>query len=153
MARSRRSACWVRPEQRRWTMPPFASSALLPLTRISRWRCASITFSWKLSGPGSSPGQGTVLAADTSLKNQFLLAMPGLTGSYFGASITYICEHNADGAMGLVINKPGDLTLVELLAQIGLDSSEVSIDVPVLDGGPVATERGFILHTDDKHFE
>ena len=93
------------------------------------------------------------MAADTSLKNQFLLAMPGLTGSYFGASITYICEHNADGAMGLVINKPGDLTLVELLAQIGLDSSEVSIDVPVLDGGPVATERGFILHTDDRHFE
>ena len=89
------------------------------------------------------------MTADTSLKNQFLLAMPGLTGSYFGDTMTYICEHNAEGALGLMINRPGELTLVELLAQLGIDSSAVSIDVPVIDGGPVATERGFVLHTDE----
>ncbi len=93
------------------------------------------------------------MAADVSLKNQFLLAMPGLAGSYFGDTVTYICEHNADGAMGLVINRPGELTVVELLAQLGLDAGRVSPDVPVLVGGPVATERGFILHTGDEHFD
>ena len=93
------------------------------------------------------------MAAETSLKNQFLLAMPGLAGSYFADTVTYICEHNADGAMGLVINRPGELTLMELLAQLGLNAGAVSVDVPVLEGGPVATERGFILHTDDRNFE
>jgi putative transcriptional regulator len=93
------------------------------------------------------------LAADGYLKNQFLLAMPGLAGSYFADTVTYLCEHNADGAMGLVINRPGELTLVELLAQLGLTGSSVSVDIPVMQGGPVATERGFILHTDDHPFD
>lgn len=105
------------------------------------------------SEPGSSHEQETALAADGYLKNQFLLAMPGLAGTYFADTVTYLCEHNADGAMGLVINRPGELTLVELLAQVGLSCSGVSVDIPVMQGGPVATERGFILHSDDRHFE
>jgi putative transcriptional regulator len=109
--------------------------------------------SWKSSAPGSSPEQETDLAADGYLKDQFLLAMPGLAGSYFADTVTYLCEHNAEGAMGLVINRPGELTLVELLAQVGLGTGRISVDIPVMQGGPVATERGFILHSDDRHFE
>jgi putative transcriptional regulator len=86
------------------------------------------------------------LAAEGNLKNQFLLAMPGLTGSYFGGTITYVCEHNEDGAMGLLVNRPTTVSLVELLAQLGIDTSQTSVDIPVLEGGPVATERGFVLH-------
>ena len=88
-----------------------------------------------------------------SLKNQFLLAMPSLAGSYFGDTVTYLCEHNEDGAMGLVINRPSGLSLVELLSQLGMKSGVISADVPVLDGGPVARDRGFILHSDDARFD
>ncbi|NBC22503.1 MAG: YqgE/AlgH family protein [Gammaproteobacteria bacterium] len=89
----------------------------------------------------------------TSLKNQFLLAMPAMTGSYFGDTVIYLCEHNADGAMGLVINKPGDLSLVELLGQLGMATEHVAAETPVMDGGPVARDRGFILHSDDQRFD
>ncbi len=88
------------------------------------------------------------MAAD-SLKNHFLLAMPGLNGSYFGATLTYICEHNADGAMGLMVNRPTDITLAELFAQLSIPAGSASAEVPVLEGGPVSSERGFILHTQD----
>ena len=80
--------------------------------------------------------------------------MPGLAGSYFGATLTYICEHNAQGAMGLMVNRPSDVTLIELLGQLGIatgtDSATRFVTVPVLEGGPVSTERGFILHTSHK---
>jgi putative transcriptional regulator len=93
------------------------------------------------------------LTADNSLKNQFLLAMPGLTGTYFGDTVTYVCEHNADGAMGLMVNRPTDVTLRALLTDLGIDSAGVSEDIPVMEGGPVATERGFVLHSDDRTFD
>ncbi len=86
------------------------------------------------------------MAAD-SLKNHFLLAMPSLAGSYFGATLTYICEHNATGAMGLMVNRPTDITLAELLGQLGIRAGSTSVEVPVLEGGPVAVEQGFVLHT------
>lgn len=72
--------------------------------------------------------------------------MPGLAGSYFGGTITYVCEHNEDGAMGIMVNRPSQVSLVELLAQLGIDTGGTSVDIPVLEGGPVATERGFVLH-------
>jgi putative transcriptional regulator len=93
------------------------------------------------------------LTADNSLKNQFLLAMPGLTGTYFGDTVTYVCEHNADGAMGLMVNRPTDVTLRALLTDLGIDAAGVSEDIPVMEGGPVATERGFVLHSDDCTFD
>jgi putative transcriptional regulator len=93
------------------------------------------------------------LTPESSLKNQFLIAMPAMTGSYFGDTIIYLCEHNDDGAMGLVINRPSDMTLIELLSQLNIESGGVSVDVPVMDGGPVARDRGFILHSDDERFE
>jgi putative transcriptional regulator len=92
------------------------------------------------------------LTAEASLKNQFLLAMPSQAGTYFGDTVTYVCEHNADGAMGLMINRPTDVALAELLAQLGMDARGMPLDVPVMEGGPVDAERGFILHTDDKSF-
>ena len=87
------------------------------------------------------------------LKHQFLLAMPGLGGDYFAHSLTYICEHNEDGAMGLMINRPSSVSLVELFAQIGLKTNPSLVETPVLEGGPVATDRGFVLHSGDCHYE
>ena len=87
------------------------------------------------------------MGADLSLKNQFLLAMPGLAGSYFGGSLIYLCEHNDDGAMGIMVNRPSSVSLVELMAQLGIDKGVTPSDIPVLEGGPVGGERGFILHS------
>jgi putative transcriptional regulator len=93
------------------------------------------------------------LKVEVSLKNQFLLAMPGLTGTYFGNSVTYICEHNEDGAMGIMVNRPTDVSLVELLSQLGIRTGSTPVEVSIMEGGPVQADRGFILHTDDQHFE
>ncbi|OUS27510.1 DUF179 domain-containing protein [Thalassotalea sp. 42_200_T64] len=82
-----------------------------------------------------------------SLENQLLIAMPNLQDSYFHKTVTLICEHNDDGAMGLVINIPVRITVNELLAQIDADKSDDgSLSQRVLSGGPVATDRGFVLH-------
>ncbi len=87
------------------------------------------------------------------LKHQFLLAMPALTGSYFGASITYLCEHNDDGALGLMINRPlADVALGELFDQLDIEGTHHR-DAPVLEGGPVQRDRGFVLHSRDVLFE
>ena len=93
------------------------------------------------------------MAAETTLKNQFLLAMPGLAGTYFGDTVTYVCEHNADGAMGLMVNRPTDVSLRELLSELGIESGSVPEEIPVMEGGPVATDRGFVLHSDDRAFD
>lgn len=93
------------------------------------------------------------MKAEQSFRHQFLLAMPGLADGYFGGTITYLCEHNAEGAMGLVVNRPGDMTLAELFAQLSLAIPADGGDRQVLEGGPVARERGFILHSDDCRFE
>ena len=83
-----------------------------------------------------------------SFENQLLIAMPNLDDSYFNKTVTYICEHNAEGAMGLIINLPINVTLNELLTQIDedkIDSPE--LDQQVLTGGPVSQDRGFVLHS------
>ncbi|MFV2090291.1 MAG: YqgE/AlgH family protein [Pseudomonadales bacterium] len=93
------------------------------------------------------------MAAEFSFKNQFLLAMPGLTGSYFGDTLTYICEHNAEGAMGIMVNRPSHISLIELLAQLGIDKGHTPVEVRVMEGGPVASDQGFILHSTEIKFE
>jgi putative transcriptional regulator len=90
---------------------------------------------------------------EQSFRHQFLLAMPGLVDGYFGGTITYLCEHGADGAMGLVINRPSEMSLLELLRQLELEPLAGVPDRPVLEGGPVSPERGFVLHTDDCRFD
>jgi len=83
-----------------------------------------------------------------NLTNHFLIAMPALADPNFVHTVTYICEHNEEGAMGIVISRPTDLTLGEVLDHLEIapsDSADVS--VPVYSGGPVQTDRGFVIHT------
>jgi len=86
-------------------------------------------------------------AARIDLTNQFLIAMPGMADETFAGAVVYLCEHNEKGALGLVINKPIDIKLRNLFekVEINLDSPELA-DQPVYYGGPVQTERGFVLH-------
>lgn len=83
--------------------------------------------------------------------NQFLIAMPGMADPNFAQSVTLICEHNSAGALGIVINKPLKMDLGDVFEQLGLDSADDRlVRRPVLRGGPVQTDRGFVLHTDRK---
>ena len=86
-------------------------------------------------------------ASRIDLTNQFLIAMPGMGGEAFERSVVYLCEHNEKGALGLVINKPIDIKLKNLFekVELPLDRAELA-DQPVFFGGPVQTERGFVLH-------
>jgi putative transcriptional regulator len=83
-----------------------------------------------------------------SLTNHFLIAMPMLMDPNFHRTVTYICEHNTDGAMGIVINQPLDLQLGEVLTQMNIEAINPEIlHRTVFFGGPVHTERGFVLHS------
>jgi putative transcriptional regulator len=81
-----------------------------------------------------------------SLKNHFLLAMPSLTDAIFANSVTYLCEHNEHGAMGIVINQPLDLSVEEVLEHLELSAAGRLRETPVMAGGPVHMDRGFVLH-------
>jgi putative transcriptional regulator len=86
-------------------------------------------------------------SAPINLTNHFLIAMPGLIDALFGKSVVYVCEHTARGALGLVINKPSDMQLPALFGKVDLDLKCADLhDKPVFHGGPVQTERGFVLH-------
>lgn len=81
------------------------------------------------------------------LANQFLIAMPGLEDPNFFHSVTYICEHNEEGALGLVINRPLQMQLGDILQHIKLEHIEPEAkQLPVHLGGPVQQDRGFVLH-------
>ena len=83
----------------------------------------------------------------TNLTNQFLIAMPGLQDPNFFQTVTYICEHNEHGAMGIVINRPLNLALGDVLTQMSLQPCNENIEnIPVYQGGPVHTDRGFVIH-------
>lgn len=82
-----------------------------------------------------------------NLTNQFLIAMPGLGSDAFSGAVVYLCEHNENGALGLVINKPIDITLRKLFEKVEIDLEREDLATePVFFGGPVQTERGFVLH-------
>lgn len=81
------------------------------------------------------------------LSHHFLIAMPAMTDPVFAKTLTYVCEHNEQGALGIVVNRPITLTLGELFAQIKLQLDPAELEsVPVHYGGPVQTDRGFVLH-------
>ncbi|WP_026244403.1 YqgE/AlgH family protein [Dasania marina] len=82
----------------------------------------------------------------SNLTGHFLIAMPSLNGSAFGHTITYICEHNEQGAMGIVLNHPLQLNLDDIFAHLEIDDVSATRPDAVLAGGPVQTERGFVLH-------
>jgi len=82
-----------------------------------------------------------------NLTNQFLIAMPGMVDENFAGAVVYLCEHTDKGALGLVINKPIDIKLKSLFEKVDLTLERADLqDEPVFFGGPVQTERGFVLH-------
>ena len=89
----------------------------------------------------------TADSASINLTHHFLIAMPGLEDASFAKSVVYLCEHSERGALGLVINKPSDLSMRSLFEKVELPLHRADlIDAPVFMGGPVHTERGFVLH-------
>nr|WP_086940309.1 YqgE/AlgH family protein [Thaumasiovibrio occultus] len=92
-----------------------------------------------------------------NLKNHFLVAMPGMSDPRFQHSVIYLCEHNDDGAMGLIVNQPIEVSLEAMLNQLDLDrewpiDNPNSLAQPVMNGGPVAEDRGFVLHDGGTRF-
>lgn len=84
---------------------------------------------------------------ESLFKNQFLVAMPSLLDDNFHRSVALVCEHNAEGAIGIVINRPTDMPLTEMLDQMGIDHDQISdASACVYWGGPVQPERGFVIH-------
>lgn len=89
----------------------------------------------------------TADSASINLTHHFLIAMPGLEDEAFAKSVVYVCEHSERGALGLVINKPSDLSMEGLFDKVDLPLHRADLmNAPVLQGGPVHTERGFVLH-------
>ena len=83
----------------------------------------------------------------TNFTHHFLIAMPGLQDAAFAKSVIYMCEHSERGALGLVINKPSDINLKKLFEKVELPLHREDLTLaPVFQGGPVQTERGFVLH-------
>jgi len=94
---------------------------------------------------------------DMNLQHHFLIAMPTLQDPLFKRSVVYICEHNEDGAMGLIVNKPMEnLTVDGILNKLKImpesRQPEIKLDKPVFSGGPLAEDRGFILHSAQRTF-
>jgi putative transcriptional regulator len=105
---------------------------------------------------------GTLGAMNTiselHLANHFLIAMPSMLDPVFGGSVVYVCEHNENGALGVVINKPTDMTMQALFEHIELKldtNPELAPPIaikPIMFGGPVQDDRGFVLHTPSGHY-
>lgn len=82
-----------------------------------------------------------------NLTNHYLIAMPSMVDSYFAKSLTFVCEHNEQGALGIVINRPIDMTLQTLFDQIEIPSTDAALGkLAIHFGGPVQMDRGFVLH-------
>lgn len=89
-----------------------------------------------------------------SMANQLLIAMPGMADPNFSTTVTLVCEHNDEGALGIVINRPLELKLAGLFEQLDLESADPeTAGLPVLMGGPVGPERGFVLHAPVNRYE
>src|SRR5438045_4727407 len=85
--------------------------------------------------------------AQVNLTNHFLIAMPNMVDPYFARTLTFICEHNDQGALGVVVNRPIEMTLGALFDRLSLRlTSQILVNEPVYFGGPVQTERGFVLY-------
>ena len=94
-------------------------------------------------------------ATTSFLKHHFLIAMPHLADSHFAQALVYLVEHNRDGAMGLIINRPSGLNLADILEQLRPDepAGTSGLKTPVYAGGPVQTDRGFVMHPGDGRFQ
>ncbi len=89
-----------------------------------------------------------------NLAGHLLIAMPAMLDPNFSRTVTYICEHSEQGALGLVINRPLDIDLGDIFTQLELENFDKEIAAcPVLHGGPVHMERGFVIHEAEKQWE
>jgi putative transcriptional regulator len=99
---------------------------------------------------------GGIVATGLNLANHFLIAMPQMQDPIFGGTVVYICEHNDKGVLGVVINKPTDMTMDTLFDRIDLKLAEglraSVVNDPIMFGGPVQDDRGFVLHTPGAHY-
>lgn len=107
-----------------------------------------------------APLSATATAGDSpvpqlNLANHFLIAMPSMQDPVFGGTVVYVCEHNENGVLGVVINKPTDMTMQVLFERIDLKlegGQDSAVDQPVMFGGPVQDDRGFVLHTPGQRY-
>jgi len=89
-----------------------------------------------------------------SLAGQFLIAMPGMDDPSFAHGVTLLCQHNEEGAIGLLVNRPADFRLGDVLEQMQIPCDLDDINrMPILHGGPVQTERGFVLHDGERQWD
>ncbi len=94
------------------------------------------------------------MAAGDYLTNQFLIAMPTMTDANFAQTVTYIWEHNEEGALGIIINRPLQMKLADVFEQLKMPTPTESVGrQSVFQGGPVQTDRGFVLHHIGGHWE
>jgi putative transcriptional regulator len=88
-----------------------------------------------------------MIEATANFTNHFLIAMPGLADPFFARTVTYLCQHNEDGALGIIVNRQSELTLSDIMEQMEIEVREEAVgQIPVYFGGPVQPDRGFILH-------
>ena len=103
------------------------------------------------AAPKSATLPGPVGGLDFNLADHFLIVMPSMQDPIFGGTVVYVCEHNDNGVLGVVINKPTDMTLQVLFERIDLQLSAALelpvVNEPIMFGGPVQDDRGFVLHT------
>lgn len=97
--------------------------------------------------------QTTTFKHTTTLRNHLLVAMPRLRDPIFHRSLTYLCDHSEDGAMGVIINLPLNIRMGKIFKQLNFGVDSQLANQPVLAGGPVSTERGFVLHPNEGHWE
>jgi putative transcriptional regulator len=108
--------------------------------------------------PDFSKSSRAVPESELNLADHFLIAMPSMLDPVFGGTVVYLCEHNADGALGVIINKPTDMTMNVLFERIDMKLEiaphrDVEFDKKlVMFGGPVQVERGFVLHAPHGNF-
>jgi putative transcriptional regulator len=99
-------------------------------------------------------GKGNNIETSGYLDQQVLIAMPGMVDSNFARSVTLLCQHNDEGAIGITINRLSDYSLGEIFSQLHLDcDNETICNMQVLEGGPVAPDRGFVLHSPHEGYE
>ena len=104
--------------------------------------------------PSGGSADTSYMESHDSLTNQLLIAMPGMDDPNFSTTVTLICEHNDDGALGIIINRPLNLKLSGIFDQLSVEDADPgAANSPVMAGGPVGTERGFVLHGKDHSFE
>jgi putative transcriptional regulator len=102
----------------------------------------------------SGAGSYNVAMSDFNLTHHFLIAMPAMQEGVFAGTLTYLCEHNENGALGIVVNRPMSLTMGEMFDQLNLPIHQPDlVKMPVYFGGPVQTERGFVLHDTPGNWE